>query len=127
RATKPEFADPIPAIVDFQQQLKQRGIDLILLPVPSKATIYPEKILPDVDLHSENAAPFLERFYGELHSRGVDVVDLMPLFLQERANERGPIYCKTDSHWSGFGCVLAAQTVAGRLREKFPSLPRKNY
>jgi hypothetical protein len=127
RATKPEFADPIPAIVDFQQQLKQRGIDLILLPVPSKATIYPEKILPDVDLHSENAAPFLERFYGELHSRGVDVVDLMPLFLQERANERGPIYCKTDSHWSGFGCVLAAQTVAGRLREKFPSQPRKNY
>ena len=127
RAHKPESADPIPAIVDFHNELKRRGIDLLVVPVPPKAAIYPEKILPDVNLHSENAAPFLARFYGELHSRGVDVVDLMPVFLQERANERGPVYCKTDSHWSGFGCVLAAQIVAARLREKFPSQPRKNY
>src|SRR5437764_12135759 len=31
RAHKPELADPIPAIVDFQQQLKARGIDLLVV------------------------------------------------------------------------------------------------
>src|SRR5205823_4060342 len=83
--------DPIPAIVDFHDQLKRRGIDLLLVPVPPKAAIYPEKILPDVDLHGETAAPFLARFYDELRKRGIDVVDLSPVFLQNRAIERGPV------------------------------------
>src|SRR6266545_2169222 len=109
RAHKPESADPIPAIVDFHNQLKRRGIDLLLMPVPPKAAICPEKILPDVDLHGETAAPFLARFYDELRKREIDVVDLAPVFLQNRANEHGPVFCKTDTHWSGFGCVLAAQ------------------
>lgn len=127
RARKPEGADPIPAIVDFYQQLKQRGIELLVLPVPPKVAIYPEKILPDVDLKGQSAAPFLERFYGELRARGIDVVDLVPAFVQNRANERGPVFCKTDSHWSGFGCVLAAQAIAARLGKKFAGQPRKTY
>ena len=127
RAHKPESANPIPAIVDFHEQLKQRGIDLLLVPVPPKATIYPEKILPDVDLHGETAAPFLARFYDELRQREIDVVDLAPVFLQNAAGERGPVFCKTDSHWSGFGCVLAAQTIKEKIHEKLAGQPRKNY
>jgi hypothetical protein len=127
RAHKPESADAIPAIVDFHNELKRRGIDLLVVPVPPKAAIYPEKILPDVDLHGETAAPDLARFYDELRKRGIDVVDLAPVFLQNRASERGPVFCKTDSHWSGFGCVLAAQTITDKVHEKFAGQPRKNY
>jgi hypothetical protein len=127
RAHKPESADPIPAIVDFQEQLKKRGIDLLLMPVPPKAAIYPEKILPDIDLHGETAAPYLAQFYDELRKRGINVVDLAPVFLQDRAGEHGPVFCKTDSHWSGFGCVLAAQTIKEKIREKVAGQPRKNY
>ena len=57
RSRKPELADPIPAIVDFQKQLKARGIDLLVVPVPPKAAIYPEKILPGFDVGSDDAAP----------------------------------------------------------------------
>jgi alginate O-acetyltransferase complex protein AlgJ len=127
RAHKPESADPIPAIVDFHDQLKRRGIDLLLMPVPPKAAIYPEKILPDVDLHGETAAPYLSRFYDELRKHEIDIVDLSPVFLQNRANEHGPVFCKTDSHWSGFGCVLAAQTIKDKIQEKLAGQPRKNY
>jgi SGNH hydrolase-like domain, acetyltransferase AlgX len=127
RAHKPESADPIPAIVDFHDQLKRREIDLLLVPVPPKAAIYPEKILPDVDLHGETAAPFLARFYDELHGRGIDVLDLAPVLLQNRASEHGPVFCKTDTHWSGFGCVLAAQTIKEKIREKLVGQPQKNY
>jgi hypothetical protein len=125
RAHKPESADPIPAIVDFHDQLKRRGIDLLLMPVPPKAAIYPEKILPDVDLHGETAAPYLVRFYDELRKREIDVVDFAPVFLQNRAGEHGPVFCKTDTHWSGFGCVLAAQTIKEKIREKLAG--RKDY
>jgi hypothetical protein len=127
RAHKPESANPIPAIVDFHEQLKKRGIDLLLVPVPPKATIYPEKIFPDVDLHGETAAPFLARFYDELRQREIDVVDLAPVFLQNAASERGQVFCKTDSHWSGFGCVLTAQTIKEKIHEKLAGQPRKNY
>ena len=127
RAHKPESADPIPAIVDFHEQLKKRGIDLLLMPVPPKAATYPEKILPEVDLHGETAAPYLARFYDELRKREIDVVDLSSVFLQNRANEHGPVFCKTDTHWSGFGCVLAAQTIKGKIQEKLAGQPRKDY
>ena len=127
RAHKPESADPIPAIVDFRDQLKKRGIDLLLIPVPPKAAIYPEKIVPDVDLHGETAAPYLARFYDELRKHEIDVIDLSPVFLQNRANEHGPVFCKTDTHWSGLGCVLAAQTIKDKIHEKLAGQPRKDY
>lgn len=127
RAHKPESADPIPAIIDFNDQLKRRGIQLLLMPVPPKAAIYPDKILPDVALHGETAAPYLGRFYDELRGRGIDVVDLSPVFLQNLGNEHAPVFCKTDSHWSGFGCVLAAQTVKEKIHEKLAGQPPKNY
>ena len=127
RAHKPESADPIPAIVDFHDQLKRRGIELLPMPVPPKAAIYPEKIVPEVDLHGETAAPYLARFYDELRKREIDIVDLSPVFLQNRASEHGPVFCKTDTHWSGLGCVLAAQTIKDKIREKFAEQPRKNY
>jgi alginate O-acetyltransferase complex protein AlgJ len=127
RAHKPESADPIPAIVDFHDQLKKRGIDLILMAVPPKPAIYPEKILPNVDLHGETAAPYLTRFYDELRKREIDVVDLAPVFLQNRTGEHSPVYCKTDTHWSGLGCVLAAQTIKDRIHEKLAGQTQKDY
>jgi alginate O-acetyltransferase complex protein AlgJ len=120
RAHKPELADPVPAILDFQQQLKSRGIELVVVPVPPKAAIYPEKIVAGVGLRAVEPTAVLRRFYDELRTAGVDVLDLTSLFVQERDNPRGPVFCKTDSHWSGFGCVLAARAIADKVRSKLP-------
>src|SRR3954468_2400028 len=79
RAHKPDLADPVPAILDFQQQLKARGIDLVVVPVPPKASIYPEKIVPGFEVRANDPAPALHRFYDELRSAGIDVLDLTAL------------------------------------------------
>jgi alginate O-acetyltransferase complex protein AlgJ len=121
RAHKPDLADPIPAIVDFQQQLKTHGIELVVVPVPPKAAIYPEKIIPGFDGHTTDPAPVLHRFYGELRAAGIDVLDLTALLIQNRDNPRGAVFCKTDSHWSGIGCVLAAQAIVEKVRSKLPA------
>src|SRR3954471_16440696 len=120
RAHKPDLADPVPAILDFQQQLKSRGIDLLVVPVPPKASVYPEKIVAGVDVQTKDPAPELHRFYEELRAAGVDVLDLSALFIRNRENGRGPVFCKTDSHWSGSGCVLAAEAIADKVRGKIP-------
>jgi hypothetical protein len=126
RSPKPEWADPIPAIVDFNKQLKNRGIQLLLVPVPPKAEIYPDKILPEVRVSGSDITPFRGLFYDELRSQGVDVLDLAPSFLAYRAKEKEAVFCKTDTHWSGFGCVLAAQAIAEKIRAKVPELPSKS-
>jgi alginate O-acetyltransferase complex protein AlgJ len=118
RASKPENADPLPAIVDFQRQLAERGIALFVVPVPPKAwspAHAPERALAG---RSANA---LGAFYKKLEAEGVKVVDLRPAF-QEREQAGEEMYCKTDSHWSGAGCVTAAEAVAKALAESGLSL-----
>jgi hypothetical protein len=128
RAHKPDLANPVPAILDFQQQLKARGIDLVVVPVPPKAAIYPEKIAPGFDVRSNDSAPMLHRFYDELRAAGIDVLDLSAVLIQNRDNARGAVFCKTDSHWSGVGCALAAHAIAERIRQKLPApTVRKEY
>ena len=128
RSHKPDLADPLPAIVDFQKQLKARGIDLLVVPVPPKAAIYPEKILPEFKGESDDAAAALHSFYAELRAAGIDVLDLSPVFIKNRDDKRGGVFCKTDSHWSGLGCTLAAQAIAESVRAKLAaSSSRKDY
>ena len=112
--------DPLPAILDFDRQLRERGIELILIPVPPKAAIYPDKLGLDSTPTPGAAAPYLEAFYAELRAHDINVLDLTTTFAQPPETARGPVYCKTDSHWSGLGCVLAAGAVAERVRGKLP-------
>ncbi len=129
RSPKPENADPLPAILDFNQQLKDKGIALILVPVPPKAEIYPEKVAADLPASAGDPDSALAAFYDELRKAGVDVLDLAPTFRKEKAGGHGPVFCKTDTHWSGAGCMLAAQEIAREVNAKFDAsaVPAKKY
>ena len=122
--TTAKNADPLPAILDFHRQLRERGIELLLVPVPPKAAVYPEKFSSSAKVTTASA-PYLRQFYDELRAAGVEVLDLMPLFLQNREEPRGPAFCETDSHWSGVGSVVAAQAIAEKVRAKLPSAARR--
>jgi alginate O-acetyltransferase complex protein AlgJ len=112
RATKPKYADPLPAILDFNKSLQELGIHLIVVPVPPKVSIYPEGIGLSTEgrLDSINAT-----FITLLKNKGVDVIDLAPIFLAKKSDTGAPLYCKTDSHWSGEGCSIAADHISEKL------------
>ncbi len=114
RASKPEYADPIPAIVSFHQALADRGISLILVPVPPKAVVFPDKIGESRDPVRYDAPS--QAFYQELRGQGVNVLDLTDSFLARRESDAGPIYCKTDTHWSPRGAEVAAAAIAEQLQ-----------
>jgi hypothetical protein len=113
--------DPVPVIVDFKEQLAARGIDLLVVPMPAKATIYPEMatsrtIKNPTDLHANT-----RRLMGELQASGVEVMDLYSLYLRARAGHdttggTAALYLKRDTHYSGRGVYLAAQAIAARVR-----------
>ncbi len=125
RAAKPDQADPLPAILDFRAQLKQAGIELLLVPVPPKAVIFADKILPAAkagDAPPPRLDPDLQAFYQLLGEQGVPVLDLTDDFLAHRSEGDKPLYCRQDSHWSGAACVLAAERIA-RAVERQSLLP----
>jgi hypothetical protein len=113
--------DPFAAIVDFNKQLQSLGVHLLLVPVPAKASIYPEKLFSSFQGKPDAIWTDLQRFYRRLADAGVDAVDLLPLLYSARDDERGPVYCRTDSHWSNLGCVIAAKAIADHIRSLLPA------
>jgi hypothetical protein len=111
RECKPEGPtdDPADVIADFAEQLGRRGIHLLVVPVPSKPSIAPERL-------RRGLAPSLalsvhtRRFMDELRGRGIDVVDLYtPLVREQRERpDRPRLYLAADTHWTGEGARLVA-------------------
>lgn len=120
RSSKSDYADPLPAIVDFHQQLKKAGVGLLVVPVPAKAAVYPERLdaandRPPTD--SLRFDPYQRQFYDVLKERGVVVLDLLPLFVEHRG-DTSAMYCRTDSHWSPAAVALAAEAIAGEAKRQ---------
>jgi len=115
KSTKPENADPLPAILDFKAQLDAAGVELILVPVPAKAFVYPEPLGAAASGLSDK---WHQEFYAELRKQGVTVVDLLPELRAQRDAAGGPVFCKTDTHWSGAGIRIASAKIAALLADK---------
>jgi len=113
-------AEPaVVAISAYHKDLKNRGIQLVVLPVPPKAMLYPDELSPDWKLKARKVRRFdsyLQETYRSLRARGVTVVDTMPEMLDRRKAKTGTLYPKTDSSWSPRACELAAKPVAEVLR-----------
>ena len=109
QARNRDTVDPLPAILDFKRQLDLLNIELLVVPVPLKSVIFPDKLPGGLSLPSP--IPRLdtadEAFYAVLRDNGVEVLDLTRTLLDNRLHPEGPVYCRTDTHWSGVGCVVA--------------------
>lgn len=121
KAAQPADADPLPAILDFHEQLRKAGIELLLVPVPAKATIYPDYLtdgLPAMPTPPVRSDGTQEAFYALLREKGIAVLDLTPIFLGKRQQDDAPLYCKQDSHWSPRGCAVAAWEIANLVKAR---------
>jgi len=104
-------------VLDFAAELRERGIPLLLVPVPVKPMLYPEHLLTkaaDEPLyHPDQLA-----FYDELRHAGIDVLDLtQPLF---DLKKRYPLFLKQDTHWTPEAMKKAASLVAHHLKKTYP-------
>jgi hypothetical protein len=105
----------VSAIVRFRDQLKERGIELLVMPVPGKPSVYPDKAWRTAEGEGLRSPTLL--LIEKLHRRGVEVVDLFSRFLQFREqNSKEDLYLAQDTHWTPMGARLAAETVAETLR-----------
>ena len=110
------------AILGFRDQLKARGIALVVVPVPGKPSVYPDQVTRrETGRQQDFRSPTL-KLIEALRREGVPTVDLFAAFGSARAEAGeagadGPLYLACDTHWTPRGARLAAQAVAARLRE----------
>ena len=107
------------AIVRFRDQLRNRGIELLVVPVPGKASIYPDRLTRRVTASQVLRSP-TATLLSDLQREGIATVDLFELFRSAKNEARGssegePLYLATDTHWTPYGARLAAEVVAQRV------------
>ena len=106
--------NPVQAILRFRDQLKAKGIELLVVVVPGKPSIYPER-LTGVD--GLKLAGHGKAILDSLNALGLNTVDLYtPLLAAKKYDERfGPLYLDDDTHWTPRGAELAAAVIAGSV------------
>ena len=112
----------VATIVDFSRQLEERGIELIVVPIPTRLQAYPELVVNvELDEDFEGFALGLTRIMLELNEQGVEVLDLLPALARERdshlAEDRHQVFLRANGHWSPKGVVISAREMADRMRE----------
>lgn len=112
--------DPVAAIVDFRDQLAARGFKLLVVPVPNKDSVYPDRLTGRAQNLRSVMAPRTREVMEKLRVANVEVVDLFKEFREARQrndSEHAPLYLAQDTHWSPAGVNIAAKAVATRLKE----------
>lgn len=109
-------ADVLSAIISFRDQLAKRGIRLMVIPAPNKASIYPEMLTCRAERLKQPVNPKTIEIISGLRESGVEIVDLFRVFAEAREGlspgDNTRYYLSQDSHWSPDGMRLAAQAVA---------------
>jgi hypothetical protein len=124
---------PLRAILDFKDQLALAGIELIFVPIPAKALIYPELASAELAIAPGEPPPRLDphvqEFLAVLQDNAVETIDLLPHFLERRRSAETALFLERNTHWSGAGCRLAAEAIAAsvRRREWIASLAREPF
>lgn len=116
----PRKGDPVEALANFNADLAARGITLVAVPLPVKATVYPEQLAPGCSPTVALQNPSHEAFLAALKERGVLTCDVTSALLEAKA--QGPAYLARDSHWTPEGMHAAAVQLHSFLQEHVPSL-----
>jgi hypothetical protein len=115
----PGYVTAVEAIADLHRQLGRRGVDLIVLPVPSHVQLYAHRLLPGVSA-DQTVWPACSRAVEHLLAGGVEVLDVLDEL--RRYDGPGDVLNRYDHHWDWPGVEIAAQKLAARLRGRYPAI-----
>jgi hypothetical protein len=121
--------NPVQAILRFRDQLKAKGVELLVVITPGKPSVYPERLTGSAQVLNgaadagvslgTTAAGHGKAILDSLASLGLNTVDLYTPLLAAKADDAklGPLYLDDDTHWTPRGAELAADVIAHMVRE----------
>ncbi len=110
--------NPVKAIERFRDQLKAKGVELLVVITPGKPSIYTERLTG----RDENVAGLQshgKKILDSLTRAGFNTVDLYTPLLAAKSRDsvEGALYLNDDTHWTPRGAELAAGEIAKKVRE----------
>ncbi len=110
----------VDSLVTVNKICRERGLDLVIVLIPDREQIYRD-YLPWHETPPESCLVEAER---ELNARGVDVLNLLPIF-REKAQDGILLYWPDDTHWNNEGIQLAAALTWAHIKDRLAQ-PREN-
>ncbi len=106
--------NPIQAILKFRDQLKAKGVELLVVITPGKPSIYPERL---TGIDGLKLAGHGKVILDSLTKLGLNTVDLYTPLLSAKADDAklGALYLDDDTHWTPRGAELAAGEIAKKV------------
>jgi hypothetical protein len=90
--------------------LRKKGIELIVVLAPGKASYHPE-FLPDIYQSKPKSITNYESYSFELKKSGIHLLDFQQWFLENKNKCAFPLYPRTGTHWSKYGELLVADSI----------------
>ena len=107
--------NPIQAILKFRDQLKKKGVELLVMVTPGKPSIYPERLTGASG--EKPIASHGKAILDSLTKLGLNTVDLYTPLHAAKADDSklGALYLDDDTHWTPRGAELAAGEIAKKV------------
>jgi hypothetical protein len=94
-----------------QDYLKhEKGIDLVVVFEPGKASFYPEHI-PAKYARQKTGPSLYETYVKMAQEAGIDYIDLQEYFIQLKEKSPHPLFPGLGTHWSVYGMTFAADSL----------------
>ena len=106
--------NPVQAILKFRDQLKNKGVELLVVVTPGKPSIYPERLTGT----GIGVAGHGKMILDSLAKLGLNTVDLYTPLLSAKQGDAtlGPLYLNDDTHWTPRGAEIAADVIAAKVK-----------
>jgi hypothetical protein len=118
---QPPEKNPLPHLKEFKAFLEGKKINFLFVAVPCKEELYSEELgITTTDATGAIVAPYGRKMLADLQKNGIEVIDLLPRFLEAEAADAlstKPVYQKQDTHWTNRGLQIAADLIADRIKQ----------
>jgi hypothetical protein len=109
---------PLHVIEAYAKAFRERGIDFLVVPIPRRIQIYPDRLpdFPPQGTDFPGAGAATTRLLLALAERGIESIDLLPLFAAARESKASDddrfLFHDYNAHWTPRAARIAADAVA---------------
>ncbi|WP_152225521.1 alginate O-acetyltransferase [Pseudomonas sp. SCB32] len=112
----------------LRDELKRKGIDLVVVYQPTRGLVNREKLNPQekASFNYELAKKNYLATIAQFRKAGIYTPDFSPLFDEKQEH---PYYFKGDHHWTPYGAMRSAKIVAETLKEipAYKDVPKQEF
>ncbi|MGI8601843.1 MAG: alginate O-acetyltransferase AlgX-related protein [Verrucomicrobiales bacterium] len=108
----------------YAARLKAAGAEFVLVPVPPKEMVYPDRLPGARAVKDGRFDSYLQSLYSDLKRSGVRVVDMTKELRGSRSDGYGDAFPKLDFNWSPRAAELAARRLYKELKRSAKTIAR---